>query len=155
MIRYRITAYCNLPGAKGRRPRGAKVLRREGSRPVKWVYDDNYGRGFESRDEAREHMEFLINFTNIKAVWYDAKDKSCAPPQETHFVVRVTREGKQPPVELIEDPIWYMGPGWYTTDNRLIHLKEGNLMFIDGMVYEIDEYYNMSYDLNGRYVGKA
>lgn len=122
--KYRIVGSCNPYHARFHYNGYNEVLRYDGTTPVEWVVNDNYGYGF-TLDEAMDKLDSYANEMNILS-WED---------NET--VANLVYEAREND-DIDLDTSWFIGDGWYA--DHILYYKRGDMYLEDDvMTYCIEE----------------
>lgn len=119
---YVITATCDPYNAR-RHYYNQEVLKYNGTTPVYWIQDDNYGDGY-TIDEAMRILDSYANDMNDDVVYID-----------DDYIQEEKRYFREEDMDY--DTSWYEGEGWY--ENNYLVYKHGDMSLRDDvMCYEIE-----------------
>lgn len=132
---YQIVAHCDPYHAKLHISRCAKVLKRDGATPIKWVYDDNYGRGY-SLEEAHKAMDDLAWQISNRCDDFLFEDKDSVDDL-INTIIEDEGLSRRKAKQLTS---WYTQPGFYNPERQLLYALGDSSLDDDVMSYGIEEF---------------
>jgi hypothetical protein len=124
---YIIVEKCDAYNAKAHFERGAKVLKREGATPVKWVHDDNFGHFYTLAEAQKVLLSYARKYYNEHG-----------SAQEYSSVKEIENEYKELGISSCNAKKWFKGPGFYENEEA-VFLYNATCYEEDVVTYSIEE----------------
>ena len=124
---YIIVEKCDAYNAQVHFERGAKVLKREGATPVKWVHDDNFG-----------HFYTLCEAQKVLLSYARGYYKEHGAAREYTSIEEIEKEYQELGIATCDAEKWFKGAGFYENEEPLF-LYNATCYNEDVLTYSIEE----------------